>query len=164
MDAVATDELRLLFQLTRGKDLPGIAERARSVLDTSDHTLRAAARALVGMPDAVGSTPREGEPFVEPVTDMAFVWVPSGRFVMGSSKQPGQLNYDPEAYNEELPAHPVQLTGFWISVYPVTNEQYGRFIAETRRAAPSGFENRQFNDPAQPVVTVSWHEAWAFTS
>jgi hypothetical protein len=157
-------ELRQLFELVQGHDLPGVAERARSVLDTGDQALRTAARALVGMLDARTTAPREGQPFVEPLTGMAFVRIPGGRFVMGSSKQPGQPNYDPEAHDDELPAHPVQLTGFWMSVYPVTNDQYARFVRETGRAAPPAFADRRFNDPAQPVVTVSWDDARAFTA
>jgi hypothetical protein len=116
------------------------------------------------MPDASTAAPREGQSFVEPVTGMAFVWIPAGQFLMGSSKQRGQPNYDPEAYDDELPAHPVQLTGFWMSVYPVTNEQYTRFVSETGRAAPEAFAGRRINDPAQPVVTVSWYDARAFTA
>jgi len=160
----AADELRWLFELVQGHDLPGLVERARSVLDAGDRALRAAAHALVGMPDAAAGAPREGQPFVEPVTGMAFVWIPGGRFVMGSSRQPGQSTHDPKAHDAELPAHPVQLTGFWMSVYPVTNEQYGPFVSETGHAAPESFADRRFNDPAQPVVTVSWHEARAFTA
>lgn len=159
----AADELRRLFELVQGHDLPGLVERARSVLDAGDRALRAAARALVGMPDAAGA-PREGQPFVEPVTGMAFVWLPGGRFVMGSSKQPGQPSYDSQARDDELPSHPVRLTGFWMSMYPVTNEQYGRFVAEIGHEAPERFVDRRFNDPAQPVVTVSWNEARAFTA
>ena len=168
----AADELRRIFELVQGHDMPGLIERARSVLDTGDRALRAAARALVGMPDAAAGAPREGQPFVEPVTGsfvepvtgMAFVWIPGGRFVMGSSRQPFQPGYDPEAHDDELPALAVQLTGFWMSVYPVTNEQYGRFVAETGRAAPESFADRRFNDPTQPVVTVSWDDARAFTA
>lgn len=134
------------------------------MLDVRDRALRAAARALVGVPDAVAGASREGQPFVEPVTGMAFVWVPGGRFVMGSSRQPLEPSYDPEAHDDELPAHPVQLTGFWMSTYPVTNEQYGRFVTETGCSAPASFADRRFNDPWQPVVTVSWDEARAFTA
>jgi formylglycine-generating enzyme required for sulfatase activity len=82
---------------------------------------------------------------------------------MGSSKERRQPNYDPEAFESELPAHRVELTGFWMGMYPVTNEQYARFVAETVRAFPESFTDRRFNDPAQPVVTVSWGDAQAFT-
>jgi sulfatase modifying factor 1 len=49
------------------------------------------------------------------------VWVPGGSFVMGSDRH----------YPEEAPAHRVQVDGFWIDRHPVTNEQFGRFVAET---------------------------------
>lgn len=160
----AADELRRLFELVSGYELPGMALRARSVLDTSDRALRDAARMLAGLPAVEDAAPREGQPFVEPATGMAFVWVRGGCFLMRSAKEPGGPNHDPEAYDDELPAHPVQLTGFWMSVYPVTNEQYARFMAETRGAAPESFADRRFNDPAQPVVTVSWDDARAFTA
>ena len=57
--------------------------------------------------------------------------MPGGSFLMGSSNTRGEPGYDPEADDDEMPAHPVQLTGFWMGVYPVTNEQYARFMAET---------------------------------
>jgi formylglycine-generating enzyme required for sulfatase activity len=160
----APDELRRLFELVQGHDLPGLVERARLVLESDDRALRAAARVLVGLPDVETGAPREGQPFVEPTTGMAFVWIPGGSFVMGSSKKRGQPNYDREAFDDELPAHRVQLTGFWMSVYPVTNEQYTRFVTETGHEAPNSFSDRRFNDPAQPVVMVSWDDARAFTA
>jgi formylglycine-generating enzyme len=49
------------------------------------------------------------------------VWVPGGSFVMGSDRH----------YPEEAPAHRVTVDGFWIDRHPVTNEQFGRFVAET---------------------------------
>jgi formylglycine-generating enzyme required for sulfatase activity len=159
--AAATAELRRLFELVAGyeQELPGMLERARSV----PSALRAAARKLAGLEDASGTGAREGQPFVEPVTQMTFVWVPSGSFLMGSSKTRREPGYDPDPYDDETPAHPVQLTGFWMSAYPVTNEQYARFMAETGQPAPRSFSDRRFNDPAQPLVTVNWQDAAAFT-
>lgn len=139
-----------------------MVERARSFVDSDDRALRAAARKLVGLEDAAATEAREGQPFVEPVTQMTFVWVPGGSFVMGSSKTRGEPGYDPDACDDEMLAHPVRLTGFWMGVYPVTNEQYTRFMAETGQPAPPSFSDRRFNDPAQPVVTVSWEDAAAF--
>ncbi|HEX3476200.1 MAG TPA: SUMF1/EgtB/PvdO family nonheme iron enzyme [Kofleriaceae bacterium] len=159
----AEGELQRLFELVAGFDLPGMIERARSFVDSDDRALRAAARRLVGLEDALATDAREGEPFVEPVTQMTFVWAPGGSFVMGSSKTRGVPGYDWGAYDDEMPAHPVQLTGFWMGVYPVTNEQYVRFMAETGQPAPRSFSDRRFNDPAQPVVMVSWDDAVAFT-
>jgi len=49
------------------------------------------------------------------------IWVPGGTFTMGSSKH----------YPEERPIHKVAVDGFWIDRYPVTNETFARFVAET---------------------------------
>jgi formylglycine-generating enzyme required for sulfatase activity len=49
------------------------------------------------------------------------VWIPAGTFRMGSE----------EFYVEERPVHEVAVSGFWIDRYPVTNEQFARFVAET---------------------------------
>jgi formylglycine-generating enzyme required for sulfatase activity len=162
--AAAAAELRRLFALVAGyeHELPGMLERARSVMDTRDSALRDAASKLVGIEDAMVTEAREGRPFVEPATQMAFAWVPDGSFVMGSSQKRGTPGYDPEASDSEMPAHRVQVTGFWMGVYPVTNEQYARFIDETGWPAPRSFADRRFNDPAQPVVTVSWEDTAAF--
>ena len=80
-----------------------------------------------------------------------------------SSGMRGKPGYDPAADDDEMPAHSVQLTGFWIGVYPVTNEQHARFMAETGQPAPPSFSDRRFNDATQPVVTVGWDDAAAFT-
>lgn len=66
-----------------------------------------------------------------------------------------------------------------IGRYPVTNQEYERFIAaggyqvphwwsevgwgwKFTRAQPTYWENRQYNQPNQPVVGVSWYEAAAY--
>jgi formylglycine-generating enzyme required for sulfatase activity len=161
--AAAAAELRRLFELVAGYELPGMVERARSVVNAQDRALRDAARKLVGAPMMLDVAPREGQSFVEPITQMTFVWVPGGSFLMGSSKIPGEPGYDLDADDDETPAHLVQLSGFWMGVHPVTNGQYAWFMAETRRLAPFSFSDRRFNDSAQPVVMVSWEDAASFT-
>jgi formylglycine-generating enzyme len=49
------------------------------------------------------------------------VWVPGGEFRMGSDRH----------YPEEAPARRVQVDGFWIDRHPVTNREFGRFVADT---------------------------------
>ena len=53
------------------------------------------------------------------LADMAFI--PSGTFTMGSDHH----------YPEEAPAHEVSVDGFWIDRYPVTNEEFARFVKAT---------------------------------
>lgn len=50
------------------------------------------------------------------------VWIPPGEFVIGSDAH----------YVEERPAHRVRVEGFWIDQFPVTNERFAQFVAETR--------------------------------
>lgn len=49
------------------------------------------------------------------------VWVPGGRFLMGSDRH----------YPEEAPIHHVELDGFFMDQTPVTNAAFRRFVEET---------------------------------
>ncbi len=51
---------------------------------------------------------------------IVFVRIPPGTFTMGSAEG------DPLARDAKKPAHQVTLSEFWISKYPITNEQYRR--------------------------------------
>jgi formylglycine-generating enzyme len=50
------------------------------------------------------------------------VWVPAGRFSMGSTYSP---------FADARPIHPVELDGFWMDRTPVTNADFARFIRAT---------------------------------
>ncbi|MGH2532081.1 MAG: formylglycine-generating enzyme family protein [Thermomicrobiales bacterium] len=49
------------------------------------------------------------------------VWIPGGTFLMGSN----------DHYPEEAPAHRVTVAGIWMDEYPVTNQQFRRFVKAT---------------------------------
>ncbi|SIT40879.1 conserved exported hypothetical protein [Paraburkholderia piptadeniae] len=51
------------------------------------------------------------------------VWIPGGKFTMGSEH--------PHAVPNERPAHRVKLSGFWVDRHDVTNAQFARFVAAT---------------------------------
>ena len=97
-------------------------------------------------------------------------WVPGGVFTMGG-----------EQFDDEKPIHDVNVDGFWMMRYPVTNGQYRQFIeaggyadekwwtaagwAERQEAGwrePRYWKDSQWNGAEQPVVGVSWYEAVAF--
>jgi formylglycine-generating enzyme required for sulfatase activity len=59
---------------------------------------------------------------VEPPTVADMVWIPEGTFLMGSN----------DHYPEERPIRRVSVDGFWMDRTPITNEQFARFVAETR--------------------------------
>src|SRR5689334_18649462 len=49
------------------------------------------------------------------------VWLPGGVFWMGSDKH----------YPEEARAHRVRVDGFWIDRFPVTNQEFRKFVEAT---------------------------------
>ena len=63
------------------------------------------------------------------------VLVAAGPFVMGTSDEPW-------AYDNERPAHVVELPAFWIDAAPVTNGQYAAFVAA------GGYDNASWWAPA----------------
>jgi formylglycine-generating enzyme required for sulfatase activity len=67
---------------------------------------------------ATGTVANEA-PGAPPFPDM--VWIPSTTYRMGSAKH----------YPEERPVHRVSVGGFWMDRYPVTNQRFARFAAET---------------------------------
>ncbi|MFZ1508432.1 MAG: SUMF1/EgtB/PvdO family nonheme iron enzyme, partial [Anaerolineae bacterium] len=116
---------------------------------------------------------------------MEFCYVPAGPFWMGSQD-------DPDAQNIEQPQEKLEIFyGYWIGRYPVTNAQFGEFVAaggyrEARywreaRAAKywnsDGYKGWRDNErrqkprdvgepytlPNHPVVEVSWYEGLAYT-
>ena len=67
--------------------------------------------------------------------------IPGGPFVMGTDQ-------DPRAYDNERPAHVVDVAPFWIDTFPVTNRQYAEFIDDGGYSSPrfwtaEGWEWRQ---------------------
>ena len=76
---------------------------------------------------------------------LEMVLVPGGAFLMGSPRGQG--------YPDEQPQHFVQTWPFWMSRYPVTQEQWQAVI---------GTFPCRFKGPRLPVDTISWVEACRF--
>lgn len=65
----------------------------------------------------------KGQPAPPGAPPPGMVWIPGGRFTMGSN--------DPMTWEEERPAHPVKLKGFWMDATEVTNAEFARFVSAT---------------------------------
>jgi iron(II)-dependent oxidoreductase len=87
----------------------------------------------------------------------AEVHVPGGPFTMGTSAEPWALD-------NERPAHPVDVPGFWLDTTPVTNAAYAEFIADggyrdSRLWTADGWAHRQRAGLSAPLFW-SWAGAW----
>jgi sulfatase modifying factor 1 len=80
------------------------------------------------------------------------VVIPEGWFLMGS--EAGQEN--------ERPVHRVWVDAFEMAECQVTNADYARFLAATKRRAPLHWSDPNFSDAEQPVVAPSWFDAVAY--
>jgi len=88
--------------------------------------------------------------------EVELVRIPGGRFLMGSPQ--GQGN------NDEHPQHEVIIQPFYLGRYPVTNEEYARFLkAKLGTPEPKYWADRRYNQARQPVVGVSLPDAQKFT-
>jgi sulfatase modifying factor 1 len=81
------------------------------------------------------------------------VLVPAGSFVMGSSVVPN-----------EAPARTVELPGFYIDKYEVSNRRYRAFADKTGHRQPGApsWDPDYFAKSSHPVLNVSWSDAQAF--
>jgi formylglycine-generating enzyme required for sulfatase activity len=87
------------------------------------------------------------------------VRIPAGSFMMGSPPS------EERRYEDEGPVHEVRVAEFYMGRYPVTNEEYGHFLKENPKLKPPEYwAGRQFNQPRQPVVGVSWEDAQRYAS
>ena len=94
-------------------------------------------------------------------------FVEAGSFVMGTDDEPW-------AYDNERPAHEVELAGFWIDTEPVTNNEYAGFLADTGREPPMSWERddrmwmrtrfgaRAIVQAFEPVQHVTYEDAAAY--
>ncbi len=99
-----------------------------------------------------------GDTWEEPVMGITFRWIPSGTFQMGCG------NWDGEGKKDELPVHEVTIDGFWLSVYPVTQDQWKRIMANTFWQKVRGNNPSWFKMGGNyPVEQISWDDARDFT-
>ena len=145
-----------------------------------DDLLRSAGEILDDQPkDPVAP----GEVWVEPITGMEFVWVPSGRFAMGQavSEMLPVLNalgskalYD-KSFKDAQPLHLVRVSGFWMARHPVTIGQFRTFLKRSGsgqldrenhcplkpgpKGVLRGMESTEPKADDHPITCVSWHTA-----
>jgi iron(II)-dependent oxidoreductase len=83
----------------------------------------------------------------------SMVRIPAGEFVMGTNLE----RADPQ----DKPEHKVALPTYYLDKYLVTNAQYARFVAATRRRPPSTWKDGRIpqGELMSPVTMVTWNDA-----
>jgi formylglycine-generating enzyme required for sulfatase activity len=92
----------------------------------------------------------EAEFFIENLSGgvaLEMIYIPGGSFLMGSPE------YEVQRYCFESPQHQVALQPFFMSKYPITQNQYQAIMGNN----PSHFKGRSC-----PVEQVSWYDATKF--
>ena len=102
---------------------------------------------------------REAELYEEPLGEhitLEMVAIPPGSFVMGSPED------EPKRESREGPQHRVQVPGFYVGRYPVTQQQW-KFVAGLSRVQHELDANpSHFKGATRPVESVSWLDAVEF--
>lgn len=90
---------------------------------------------------------------------LRFVYIPAGRFLMGSK----------DGHPDERPLQEMVIEKpFWMSRFEITNDQYKQFDPKhdskvaIRNNYQFGRRDLPLYGPEQPVLRVSWHQAVAF--
>lgn len=94
------------------------------------------------------------------------VFVPAGKFIMGSNPDP---EVDPYFWGAESPQHEVTLRDYWIYQTEVTNVMYQKCASEKACPIPSQKKSRLVEDYHSntqygnyPVIYVNWVSAQAY--
>jgi formylglycine-generating enzyme required for sulfatase activity len=68
-----------------------------------------------------------------------------------------------EGFDDEGPQQRVDVPAFAIAIYPVTHQEYARFLASTPDyPQPYYWYDGRLDNPSQPIVGVTWHDANAY--
>jgi formylglycine-generating enzyme required for sulfatase activity len=125
-------------------------------------TLLLTAGSLVSGCIGIGSQtagPRLGATQVSPKDGMTMMYVPAGKFLMGSAysteTQESQTERGNFTMEHEHPQHTVTLDAYWIDQTEVTQEMYARCVEEGQCKEPSCANSGE----NYPVICVSWKSA-----
>jgi formylglycine-generating enzyme required for sulfatase activity len=98
-------------------------------------------------------TPNIGSTMISEKDSMVLVYVPAGKFIMGSG----------DGGSDEKPIHTVDLDAFWIDKTEVTNAMYAKCVDAGKCDSPSiaaFMNNSSYAD--HPVVYIDWSKANAY--
>ncbi len=108
--------------------------------------------------EAVAEDTESGTERVSPVDGMVQVFVPAGAFQMGALQA--------DSAPDEIPAHQVTISAFWMDKLEVTNSMYALCVQAGACTLPSAFKSEHHDKYYNtdefadfPVVNVTWGNA-----
>lgn len=163
-DAIASEQAALLaafcleaLEAQRYPDiLRDVQQRLRAMV--ADPAVAVEDRVLAGLMLGRLGDPRfeQGRVSAPPLLLSPLAQIDAGVFVYGTNDA---------LYSEEGPAQRIDLPAYQIGVYPVTNAEYACFLAaRPGHPKPHYWYDPRFNNPSQPVVGVTWHDAVAYAA
>ena len=148
VDGRPLPSLTRLAPTVRPEPVEGPSELSFDKLRTDGDALGTSGDKLRTDGDAPPEEPGIGSTWREPRTGMEFVWIPAGRFMMGSPEN------EKGRSNNESPQHEVTFKeGFWMGTYPVTQAEWQKIMGKN----PSRFKGER-----RPVECVSWDDCQEF--
>jgi len=141
-------------QVSIGKDVIGRDKIVQAGMYIEHATI---IQSMSPLQDAQATAQPDKEANAQTWGGIEFVRIPAGKFLMGSTDD------NKLAANDEKPQFTIDLAyDYWMARYPVTNEQFARFVEETGyRFSP---EKNWKKTGDHPVVNVTWHDALKYCS
>ena len=101
------------------------------------------------------------------MSENKLILIPPGAFIMGSDVESFYgtiVSSSVHAKPDEAPIQAVYLDAYYIDKYPVTNAEYGEFIAAINHPPPRHWDGGAYPESLanHPVIYVSWHDARAY--
>lgn len=118
------------------------------------------------VPTEIPPTPTQDNYKISELDGMEMIYIPAGEFTMGWEGIDSTVSVLPGPYPDFL-VHQVNLEGYWIDKYEVTNQQYQKCVengackpCNQNNIPPQGTDYFTTPEYAEyPVVNVSWYMA-----
>lgn len=101
-----------------------------------------------------------------PAAPLGMVWIPGGPFTMGTNETDAEgraleFGLTKPWFDDEHPAHTVNLPGFYLDRNEVTNADFAAYVAATGARIPGTWKAATYpgGEANIPVASINWYQA-----